>query len=612
MFTVFAILAAVVLLLVWGKIPMEIVGLLALVVLAQLGAVTTTEATEGFGNSIVITMGGLFVLGGALIKTGVAQMAGSLMERYSGGHPKRLLVLVVSISAGLSTVLSSTGTVALLIPAVVTAARDAGRSPSKYLIPLAYGSLLGGMLTLVGGTPNLIAQEALLEVGRPGFGFFTFSWVGGPVLLLAMLYLALFGERLIPSRVKSSPPEPTPTVDQLLHEYGIFDQLHKVTLPPEGRWKQGTLAELGLRSSFHVDVVAVRALGSGAVTVPSAGTVLRPGQVLFVRAPEAELQRWAAESGISHRPYKAGSETETGTPNLSGRGLAELLLVPRSRLLGASLADLKFFRRYGVRVVQVKRGERNLQGDFAEIPLQFGDALLVEGTLPRLADLERERFDFVVVGPPRVRHETALTRPGKISLSICLAMLCGITAGWLSPAMAAIVAGIAVVLTRCVTLEEAYESIQWSSLFLVATMLPLGTALSKTGGIDFLAEGLLQSVGDHGPLAVVAGLYLLSTLLGQVMSNTATALILTPLAMDMAKALNVAPEPMVMGVAFGAAMAFLTPIASPVNTLVVAPGEYRFTDFLKVGLPLHLMASIVCLWLIPHVFPFALDSHWKW
>lgn len=591
---------------------MEIVGLLSIVTLTLIGAVTPSEATEGFGNSIVITMGGLFVLGGALIKTGVAQMAGDLMEKSSRGQPRRLLVMVVLVSATLSTVLSSTGTVALLIPAVVTASLTAGRSPSRYLIPLAYGSLIGGMLTLVGGTPNLIAQDALLAIDRPGLGFFSFAWVGAPILLVAIVYLVLVGDRLIPRRVKPSPPPSGPSVDQLLREYGVLEDIYKVTLPPDSRWKASSLADLRLRSDYGVDVVAVRALGTGVVSTPGPQTVLHPNQVIYARSTKKNLRELEAKFGIAYRRYKTEGVAQTTATDLRGRGLCELLLVPRSRLSGKSLAESRFFRRYGVKVLQVRRGEQNLSGDFADLRLRFGDALLVEGPLPKLAELERERFDFVVVGAPR-SHEAAegLTRSGKTALLICLAMLVAITAGWMSASAAALLAGVAVVQARCLSLEEAYGSIQWGSLFLVATMLPLGTALTKSGGVDFLASSLLDVVGGRGPLAALAGLYLISTVLGQLMSNTATALILSPLAIDIAKTLNVAPEPMLMAVAFGAAMSFLTPVASPVNTLVVVPGDYRFTDFLKVGLPLHLMATLICLVAIPWAYPFELAG-WEW
>lgn len=609
MLSVFLVLLVVVSLLLWGRFPMELVGLASIVALVLLGAVSQEEATEGFGNGVVVTMGGLFVVGGALIKTGIAQLAGDIMERWSKGRPIRLLVLVVLVAATLSTVLSSTGTVALLIPAVVSAARAAGRSPSKYLIPLAYGSLIGGMITLVGGTPNLIANQSLIELGREGFGFFSFAWIGLPILLSALCYFSFIGYKWLPDRVDPVSRVAVPNVNELLQEYGVYDDLYKVTLPPEDRWKSMTLGESRFRSHYHVDVLAVREVGTGIATPPTAETVLVPGMVLFVKAQPEHLKQAVEIFGMEARPFRTGP---VDSP-LVGRAVAELLLVPRSSLAGKSLAESRFFRRFGVRVVRVRRGGQNLSGDVAEVRLRFGDALLVEGTLSKLAELEREKFDFVVIGPPQEGHTSkGLTAKGKLALAICAVMLVCIGFHLLSPAMAALVAGIAMILGGCLTLEEAYGSIQWSTLLLVATMLPLGTALANTGGLELLADGLLQIVGRHGPHAALIGVYLLATLLGQVMSNTATALLLTPLAVDIAKSLSVAPEPMTLGVALGAAMAFLTPVASPVNTLVVAPGEYRFSDFVRIGLPLHIMASAICMIAIPWIYPFELGPGWNW
>ncbi len=607
---VFLVLGAVVVLLLSEKLPMEVVGFLSLLALTAVGAISQKEALEGFSNGIVVTMAGLFVLGGALVKTGTAQKAGDLMERGSGGKPGRLLLLVILVSATLSTVLSSTGTVALLIPAVVRASMALGRSPSKYLIPLAFGSLIGGMLTLVGGTPNLIAQESVLALGRDGFGFFSFAWIGGPILLLAVVYLMLVGERWLPDRVEPLKAISAPSIDDLLSEYGVSQNLFKVELPPESAWRPATLESLRLRSDHQLDVLAVRERGTGLPRVPAADTLLSPGMVVFVRSSVEALERFRERyAGVAFRPFPYDPAS---APSLAGRGLAELLLVPRSRLEGKSLAESRFFRTYGVRVLQIRRSGQGLKGPVGEVPLRFGDALLVEGPLAKLADLQRERFDFVVVGAPRgVESSTGLGRDGWTALLIAAVMLLAITAGWASSSMAALCAAVAVVLAGCLTVEEAYDSLPWGSLFLVATMLPLGTALSNSGGVDFLTHGLLTAVGGYGPHAVLAGLYLLSTVLGQVMSNTATALLLTPLALDAARLLGVAPEPLLMGIAFGAAMAFLTPIASPVNTLVVTPGGYRFADFLKIGLPLHLMASAVCLLGIPVAFPFELGG-WEW
>jgi di/tricarboxylate transporter len=604
MLTVFLVLFAVLSLLLLTRIPMELVGLLALLALALLGAIDPRQATVGFGDGVVITMGGLFVVGGALIKTGLAQMAGSLLQVWSRGSHTRLLCLVVLAAATLSTVLSSTGTVALLIPAVVGAAQSAGRSPSKYLIPLAYGSLIGGMFTVIGSTPNLIVNESLKELGRPGFGFFSFSWLGAPVLLCALLYLLTLGSRLLPDRKLAEGSEVPLTLENLLREYEVMDDLFEIELPPEGSWQCASLGELRLRSEFHIDVLAVREVGTGAILYPSAGSPLVAGSVLYARADAAALQRFSDRFGVDFQRYRSLPAPES----LRGIGLAEVILVPRSRLDGKSLAESRFSRRFGVRVIRVRRSGRTLAGDVAETRLRFGDALLVQGPVNKLSDLAREKFDFVVVSSLGNADPGRLTGQGKLALLITAVMLLAITAGWLTPALAAVAAAVAVTLTGCLTVEEAYSSIQWGSLFLVASMLPLGTALSNSGGIDFLTAGLIETAGTLGPRAVLLGIYLVTTLLGQVMSNTATTLILTPLAVQAAQMIGVAPEPLLMGVAFGASTAFLTPIASPVNTLVVAPGNYQFLDFLKVGLPLHLMASTICVLVIPLAFPFALKA----
>jgi di/tricarboxylate transporter len=604
MVTVFLVLFAVVALLLLDRIPMELIGLLALLALTFLGAIDHDEATEGFGDGVVITMGGLFVVGGALIKTGVAQMAGSLLQRWSRGCHTRLLCLVVLVAACLSTVLSSTGTVALLIPAVVGAAQVAGRSPSKYLIPLAYGSLLGGMFTVIGSTPNLIVNEALKGLGRPGFGFFSFAWIGAPIFACALFYLLLAGTRLLPERVAPDEATRPPTVEDLLSEYQVMDDLFEIDLPPEGRWQCTSLGELRLRSEYHIDVLAIREVGTGAVLYPSVSGRLTAGSVLYARAEVSDLKRFGERFGATFRPYHSAP----APPSLGDLGLAEVILVPRSRLDGKSLAESRFFSRFGVRVIRVRRAGRIVSGDVAETRLKFGDALLVEGPGSKLSELERERFDFVVVSALSNADPGRLTSKGKWTLVITATMLLAITLGWLTPALATVAAAVVAILSGCLTVEEAYSSVHWGSLILVASMLPLGTALSNSGGIDFLTARLVDTAGHLGPHAVLLGIYLVTTLLGQVMSNTATALILTPLAIKAAQLLQVAPEPLLMGVAFGASTAFLTPIASPVNTLVVAPGNYQFLDFLKVGLPLHLMASTICVLVIPLAFPFALKA----
>lgn len=600
MFITFIILFATIALLLSNRVPLEVSGFLCLLALIVTGTLSYEEAAAGFSNGVVVTVGALFVLGGALVRTGVAQAAADLLEKWSSGNPLRLMQLVVLTSSALSTVMSSTGTVALLLPAVVNASGRTGHSPSKFLLPLAYGSLFGGMLTLLGGSANLVADETLRNAGREGFHFFSFTPIGAAILVVGVLYLHFWGYRALPERAQPINPNSGPTVRELLGHYGMFDHLHEVQLPASRDLGCATLEGLNLRTDYRLEVLAVRQAGTGTVIVPSPSSQIANGTTLYVHGTEEDVKAFSQDYGAGFS--KIVSEE---TP-IEGRGLAELILVPRSKLAERSLVESQFFRHYGVRVLKVRRADQELVTALADVRLRTGDTLLVEGPLNRLKALANEHTDFVVVGLPReLSPHDGLTPKGKLSLLITTVMIMAIIAKLLAPPVAALAAAIALVLTRCISVEESYAAISWSSLFLVATMLPLGTALTKTGGIDFLTQNLFQVLGESSPpYVVLAGVYLLATILGQVMSNTAAAVLLAPLALEAATRMQVAPEPFLLVLAFGAQMSFLTPIASAGNTLVMAPGGYRFSDFLRIGLPLHAAATAICLWVAPRLFPF--------
>lgn len=600
MLTTFVILLATIALLLSNRVPLEVSGFLCLLSLIVTGTLSYEEAAAGFSNGVVVTVGALFVLGGALVRTGVAQAAADLLEKWSSGDPLRLMLLVVLTSSALSTVMSSTGTVALLLPAVVSASARTGSSPSKFLLPLAYGSLFGGMLTLLGGSANLVADETLRNAGRPGFNFFSFTPIGASILVVGIFYLYFWGFRALPERAKPIHSNSGPTIQELLSHYGMYDNLYEVQLPASRDLGCATLEGLSLRMKYRLEVLALRQAGTGTVTVPAPSSPIGNGSVLYVQADEEDVKAFCQDYGAGFQ-----RQPSQGT-SIEGRGLAELILVPRSKLAERSLAESQFFRHYGVRVLKVRRADQELVTALSEARLRMGDTLLVEGPLARLKALADERTDFVVVGLPReLSPHDGLTPKGKLSLLITAVMIVTIVCKFLAPPVAALAAAIALILTRCISVEESYAAVSWSSLFLVATMLPLGTALTKTGGIDFLTQNLFQFLGDDSPpYVVLAGVYIMATILGQVMSNTAAAVLLAPLALEAATKMQVAPEPFLLVLAFGAQMSFLTPIASAGNTLVMAPGNYRFSDFLRLGLPLHVAGSIICLWIAPRLFPF--------
>jgi len=597
----FVILLATIALLLSNRVPLEVSGFLCLLALIMTGVLSYEEAAAGFSNGVVVTVGALFVLGGALIRTGVAQAAADLLEKWSSGDPLRLMRLVVLTSSALSTVMSSTGTVALLLPTVVNASGKSGKSPSKFLLPLAYGSLFGGMLTLLGGSANLVADETLRNAGRPGFGFFSFTPIGVCILVFGLVYLHFWGYRKLPERAKPVDLDGGPTVIELLGQYGMYDNIYEVQLPPNRDLGCTTLEGFNLRTKYHLEVLALRQAGTGAAIVPKPNSPIENGATLYVQASEEDVKIFCEDFGAGFQKQPAQA------PPLEGRSLAELILVPRSKLAGRSLVESQFFRQYGVRVLKVRRADQSLVESLAEARLRVGDTLLVEGSLTRLKTLANEYSDFVVIGLPReISPHDGLTPKGKLCLVITAIMIAAIVGKILAPPVAALAAAVALILTRCISMEESYAAVSWSSLFLVATMLPLGTALTKTGGIEFLTQNLFAAFGsDSSPYLILAAVYFLATILGQVMSNTAAAVLLAPLALDAALTMQVAPEPFLLVLAFGAQMSFLTPIASAGNTLVMVPGSYRFSDFLHLGLPLHLAGTVFSLVLAPWLFPFS-------
>lgn len=594
------LLAVTIALFLWDRFPMEVVALGALVALVATGVLTTEEALRGFSNGLLIVLAGLFVVGGALVKSGVAEVVAGQLERLSQGRPERLLPAVMLSAAGLSAVTSSTATVAILMPAVVRAAAALGQSPSRFLIPLAYSCLIGGLLTLVATPPNLVVDEALRSVPGPGLGFFSLTPLGLLLVVIAVLYMARWGQGLLDLGERAGRPEKPPDLGQLLESYGALESLSQMKLPSSStRWTSATLAQLELRSRHGLDVLGVSQPGDGRIVPAGPEVLVVPGATLYLRATPEALERYRQQY-----PVKVSPVPNQPQALAEGRLVAEVLLTPRSRLLGRTLSELGFSRRYGVRVLTIQRGGRNLTEGLAETTLRFGDALLVEGPVERLSHLESERSDFVVIGiPQEQRTQTGLTWEGKRALILFALMLVAITAGL---PMEMVILGTALLFLAAgwISIEEAYRSIHWSSLLLIAGMMALSEALAKTGTLSAMADLLSRWGQGSSPALLLGMLYLVTAGLSQLISNTATAILLAPVALQTAAALHLSPHPLLVTVAVAASAAFSTPIASPVNTLVLGPGGYRFSDFVKVGLPLQVLTLGVVLVVVPLLFPF--------
>jgi len=607
----FAILGITIILFVIDKLRLDLVALLSLLALMLTGLITTGEALAGFSNSLVIIIAALFVVGAGIFHTGVASAMGHSLSRLGKGSEVRLLIFVMLVVAFLSAFMSSTGAVAVLLPVVVSLSRDAKISPAKLLIPLAFGSLIGGMLTLIGTPPNLVVTEQLVDAGYEPFGFFAFTPIGLVVLLIGVAYMVIVGRRMLGARARRSGGDPGqddggPTMKQIATIYGLPDNLFRVRVRRASPLIDQTLVEAGVGHEFDIEVLEVQPWSDdselpGEVTPVTAHTRFAAHDILSVKGTSENVARFCREMDLGIRP----AEENGGGIFSRELGMAEVLIRGRSQMVGKTLQKIRFRNKYNVNVLSIMRRGKPIHTDLGATPLQFGDTLLVEGSWDNIKALTRDRVDLIVVDVPQeMTQQLYSPRNGIMAVSIVVIMLLLMTFKIVPTVTATLMAAVAMVLTGCLRIEDTYRSIRWDTIVLIAAMLPMATALENTGGIQYVADLLVGSVGVYGPLALMAGLYLITTFFSQFISNTATTVLVAPIAVTTALAMGVEPHAFLMTVAIAASTAFSTPISSPVNTLVMVPGGYKFGDYAKIGVPLQILVLIASLIAIPILFPF--------
>ena len=600
---VFGVLAAAVVLFASDRLRPDIVALLVIVALVLGGVLPVSEAVAGFGDSIVILIAALFVVGEGLVRTGVANQVGAWLARVAGASETRLLTLLMLAVAGLGAFMSSTGVVAIFIPVVLGIANRLGIGPGRLMMPLAFAALFSGMLTLIATPPNLMVNDALLVAGLQPFGFFDITPIGLLALALGMLYMWLIGSRLLPA---SPPPTGTvgrrQTLPELAESYDLIGSLHRLQIAPDSPLAGQTVAEAQLRTRYGVTIVGIGRQERFAETVSSAlaNTELHAADVLYVIGPATAVETLGAAERLTGLPIEESQERSL----VQELGMVEVMLPPDSELIGQTLRQAAFRSRHGLSVLGIRRGGRPLSGSLAGEKLAFGDILLVAGAWKRITLLQGDPKAFLVLTLPAELTEVAPAyRQAPFALTILLAMVALMTFGLVPNAVAVLLAALAMGLFRCLRMEDAYRSINWPSLVVIAGMLPLAKALEKTGGITVIADGLVVGLGGFGPLALLAGTFLLTALVGLFISNTATAVLMAPVAIAAAQKIGVSPYPFAMTVAVAASAAFATPVSSPVNTLVLAPGGYRFNDFMRVGLPLILLVMAITVLVVPVLLP---------
>jgi len=590
------------------RLRLDVVALAALLSLVLFGILPPAEALAGFSDPLVLMIAGLFVVGSALTDTGVADWIGRRLGVLAGQGEARVIVVVMLATASLSAFMSSTGTVAILLPVVGTIAQSRGIAPGRIFLPLAFGAHLGSLLTLIATPPNLVAAAALQEAGRDPLRFFSFTPAGLVLLVVGIAWFVVAGRRILPGDAGGpSPTRRTWTTDDFAAEYGIAAQIHALRVPPGAPLVGRSLREANLRAAHRVNVIGIASQGTaGLEPVPVLPeNVFEAGDVLRVQGRQEDVdeaaRRWGLEELHGEGEKLALPPDET---------LAEVVLPRRSTLVGKTLREIRFRDRYRATVLAVRRGsgeESQVPATPAmrDFPLQHGDLLLLKGKRKNMRFLRDERRDFVLVAEPDGQAEVFVDPPKAWgAVAITLLLLVVMAFGLLPNVIAVLCAALLLVLARCVRPVDAYRGINWESVVLVAGMLPMATALDRTGATAALVSFAERHLAGLPPHLVLAALAALTSTLGLVVSNTATAVLVVPVALRLAGALGIAPEPLVVGVAFAASTAFSTPVASPVNTLVVAPGGYRFADFVKVGLPLQLLLLAGTVLLVPLLFPF--------
>jgi di/tricarboxylate transporter len=596
--TTLILLVIAIALFVSGRLRPDLVALLVLVTLSITGTITPQEAFSGFSRPAIITILGIFILSGGLYRTGATRALGRSLLRLTRGSADRGLLVVTMVAAALLAMLmNNIAVVSVLLPAVMGISRQTRTAPSKLLMPLAFGTLMGGMATLL-TTVNVLVSTSLRDRGLQPFGLFDFAPVGILVLVAGIIYMVTVGVRLLPERSTTEQLARLRSMRSNLADlYGLRENLFEVRVRADSPLGGRRLAESRLGEDLKLNVVAVIREGTRQLA-PSPNTVLQADDTLLVEGPSGVVGELTEHGLILAKEPGGESDALTSDEVV----LTEVALSPHASVIGRTLKDIHFREKFGLSALAIWRQGQPLRVGLSEIPLQFGDALLVQGPRERIEVL-RSDADFLVLEDSDVEG----IRPGKayVAVFIMAAALALAALNVLPVAEATLAGAIMMVLTGCLTMDEAYQSVEWSAIFLIAGMLPMGIAMTKTGAASWLSETLIAPLGALGPLAVVAGLYLLTAGLTQVMSGAATVVVMTPIALSAAEQVGASPYAFAMAVALAASAAFLTPIGHPVNVLVMGPGGYTFRDYLRAGLPLALMAFLVVLVALPIFWPLA-------
>jgi di/tricarboxylate transporter len=596
----FTIIAAIIVLFISNRVPVVLVALGTALALYLTGVTDLSQSLSGLGDPAVILVAALFVVSSGLEAAGVTAWIGQALITHSGESRVRLLTLMMALVALLSPLITINGAVAALLPVVVAMAIRLKRATSQLLMPLVFAAHSGSLLALTGTPVNVLVTEAAANAGLPPFSFFAFAVAGVPLLIGTIAIVITFGHRLLPDRNgRALPADLSEHARTLVEQYRLDDGLFQLRVRANSPYVGTPPNAVDLRGYEGLTLVSTQSVNN---TGRQRRPTLAEGDLLIVRGVAATVGAFAADRHLAPHTEEAGTTIADALFNRRS-GLAEVVIPPRSDLIGQSVFPGMVTPSGDLVVLAVHRGGEN-QGPGGSV-LTAGDTLLLQGTWQALDEHLDDPNVLVVNSPEMVRRQAVPMGAGSwTAIAILLTMVVLMATNALPSVIAALLAACAMVLFKLLTVEQAYRSINWTTVILMGAMIPLSTAMTNSGAANLLADGLVQLVGHRSPYALVAGLFLLTALLGQLISNTATALIIIPIALASAIELGISPLPVLMSTAVASAAAFLTPVATPVNLMVMGPGDYRFGDYWKLGLPLLLLFFAIATFVVPLVWPF--------
>lgn len=601
---VLALLGVAVLLFATGKVRMDAVALLVIVAFVLSGTLTLGEAFSGFSDPNVILIAALFIIGDGLVRTGVATSMGSWLVKVAGNSEIKMLVFLMLTVAGLGAFMSSTGVVAIFIPVVLSVCMRMNTSPSRLTMPLSFAGLISGMMTLVATPPNLVINSELIREGLEGFSFFSVTPIGVVVLALGIIYMLLM--RFMLPRDEGEPKyDKRRTFRDLIKEYRLNGRARRLAIRPGSPLVGQRLDDLKLRERYGANVIGVerwRRFRRVIVNVSGVSEFhARDVLLIDMSAADVDLRQFCSEQLLEPMVLRG----EYFSDQALDVGMAEISPIPDSELVGKTVREMAFRSRFGLNIAGLKRGGKAVEGSVVDEAIEPGDILLVVGNWKQIAHLSQSGRDFVVHNMPIEVNDASPAHSQAPHAVFCLVLMVALMLTDEIPnPIAAIIACLLMGKFRCINAESAYKAIHWPSIILIVGMMPFALVLQKTGGVDLIVQGLMEIGGGQGPYLMLICLFVMCATIGLFISNTATAVLMAPIALAAARSMDVSPYPFAMMVAMAASAAFMTPVSSPVNTLVLGPGKYSFSDFVKIGVPFTLLVMVVCVVLIPVLFPF--------